>query len=194
MSLRPDLKCVVCGVRQARAEFIPATSSDSRRRYWCAGCRRADRKRHPAVPKALRRDLWARSAGLCSYCDVKLDPAKRWDVDHVVGLFHGGAHALSNMVVSCARCNCATLSFYPAITYRSKRESTALAAQAGLVDRNTFWEKRAFVQIKRAGWAGVDPATRPGRSPYDEVRSRVAHLSEDLLRLPESVRWLVEAI
>ena len=58
------------------------------------------------VSQRLRREVFARAGGRCEYC---LMPA--WallagcEVDHVISRKHGGITDLSNLALSCARCN-----------------------------------------------------------------------------------------
>jgi len=44
----------------------------------------------------------------CYYCGHRFEPGKnpyRRELDHVIPLSRGGAHALSNLVAACHRCN-----------------------------------------------------------------------------------------
>ncbi len=58
------------------------------------------------ISQQLRREIRARAGGRCEYC--LMDEA--WlvwgcEVDHILSRKHGGATELSNLALSCARCN-----------------------------------------------------------------------------------------
>ncbi len=58
------------------------------------------------ISQKLRREIRARAGGRCEYC--LMDEA--WlvwgcEVDHILSRKHGGATELSNLALSCARCN-----------------------------------------------------------------------------------------
>jgi hypothetical protein len=58
------------------------------------------------ISQQLRREIRARASGCCEYC--LMDEA--WlvwacEVDHILSRKHGGATELSNLALSCARCN-----------------------------------------------------------------------------------------
>jgi hypothetical protein len=59
-----------------------------------------------AVSPQLRREVRARANGRCEYCLIleRLLLAG-CEVDHVVSRKHGGITELSNLALSCARCN-----------------------------------------------------------------------------------------
>ena len=50
------------------------------------------------------RDVMLSSGGRCEWCGVELIGAP-FEVDHIVSLQRGGAHARRNLVLSCAGCN-----------------------------------------------------------------------------------------
>jgi 5-methylcytosine-specific restriction endonuclease McrA len=59
-----------------------------------------------AISQQLRREIRARAGGRCEYCLM----AEAWlvwgcEVDHILSRKHGGATELSNLALSCARCN-----------------------------------------------------------------------------------------
>jgi hypothetical protein len=58
------------------------------------------------ISQPLRKEIRARAGGRCEYC--LMDEA--WlvwgcEVDHILSRKHGGATELSNLALSCARCN-----------------------------------------------------------------------------------------
>ena len=58
------------------------------------------------IGQQLRREVRARAGGRCEYC--LMDEA--WlvwgcEIDHILSRKHGGATELSNLALSCARCN-----------------------------------------------------------------------------------------
>jgi hypothetical protein len=58
------------------------------------------------ISQQLRREIRARAGGRCEYC--LMDEA--WlvwgcEVDHILSRKHGGTTELSNLALSCARCN-----------------------------------------------------------------------------------------
>jgi len=72
--------------------------------------------RAPVVPQISRRrrEVFARSDGLCHYCRTALTLDGRWHVEHMVPKALGGEEAPGNLVAACAPCNLA------------KRDRTAL--------------------------------------------------------------------
>lgn len=53
-----------------------------------------------------RDDVWAKSAGLCGICELKILPSQgAWHVDHIVPLSLGGDDTLANTQAAHARCN-----------------------------------------------------------------------------------------
>ena len=58
-----------------------------------------------AIPPRVRLRVWDRARGRCQICDRKLGPSDRWEVDHVVALINGGAHAEANMQIACSWCH-----------------------------------------------------------------------------------------
>src|ERR1700722_370323 len=59
-----------------------------------------------AISQQLRREIRARAGGRCEYCRLheKL-LLSGCEVDHVISRKHGGVTELSNLALSCARCN-----------------------------------------------------------------------------------------
>jgi hypothetical protein len=59
-----------------------------------------------AVSQQLRREVRARAEGRCEYCLILESLLlSGCEVDHVISRKHGGATELSNLALSCARCN-----------------------------------------------------------------------------------------
>lgn len=59
-----------------------------------------------AISQQLRREIRARAGGRCEYCRIHEDLLLAGcEVDHIVSRKHGGATELSNLALSCARCN-----------------------------------------------------------------------------------------
>jgi len=58
------------------------------------------------VSERLRREIRARAGGRCEYCLMaEALLLAGCEVDHIVSRKHGGATELSNLALSCARCN-----------------------------------------------------------------------------------------
>jgi hypothetical protein len=58
------------------------------------------------VSQQLRREIRARAGGRCEYCLIlETLLLVGCEVDHIVSRKHGGATELSNLALSCARCN-----------------------------------------------------------------------------------------
>ncbi len=59
-----------------------------------------------AISQQLRREIRARAGGRCEYCLVlEALLLAGCEVDHVISRKHGGITELSNLALSCARCN-----------------------------------------------------------------------------------------
>jgi len=59
-----------------------------------------------AISQQLRREIRARANGRCEYCRILESLLLAGcEVDHVISLKHGGVTELSNLALSCARCN-----------------------------------------------------------------------------------------
>jgi 5-methylcytosine-specific restriction endonuclease McrA len=58
------------------------------------------------IGQQLRREIRARAGGRCEYC-LMLESLllAGCEVDHIVSRKHGGITELSNLALSCARCN-----------------------------------------------------------------------------------------
>ena len=58
------------------------------------------------ISQQLRREIRARAGGRCEYCLMD-DGCLVWgcEVDHILSRKHGGTSELSNLALSCARCN-----------------------------------------------------------------------------------------
>lgn len=52
--------------------------------------------------RRIRARVFARDGERCAYCGKHEGP---WEIDHVMPLRHGGTDDLSNLRVSCRRCN-----------------------------------------------------------------------------------------
>lgn len=77
--------------------------SDWTRRYMQESSR-------PAIPMDVRRRVWERDDGRCSYCGTG-DVAMH--LDHVFPWSRGGRHTVENLVVSCMACNLSKGSMTP---------------------------------------------------------------------------------
>lgn len=58
-----------------------------------------------AIPPRVRLRIFERRADACHVCGRKLFPGDRWDLDHVVALTNGGAHAEGNLAPICEWCH-----------------------------------------------------------------------------------------
>ncbi|GHG18204.1 hypothetical protein CBQ26_06100 [Deinococcus indicus] len=107
---RPDgsrhHRCLTCQATAYRQRY----RSDSRRRalqiaYSMNGSVRSRFPESPDVAAELLAGLIL-TAEACAYCGQPNDAEGRgFQLDHVQPLSQGGAHALENLVVACARCN-----------------------------------------------------------------------------------------
>jgi hypothetical protein len=58
------------------------------------------------ISQQLRREIRARASGRCEYCGIlETLLLVGCEVDHIVSRKHGGTTELSNLALSCARCN-----------------------------------------------------------------------------------------
>lgn len=70
-----------------------------------------------------RREVYAKSNGICAYCRRPLKMAGAWHVEHAQPKALGGSDDLSNLVASCVPCNLA------------KRDRTAIEFTTSLLTR-----------------------------------------------------------
>ena len=52
-----------------------------------------------AIPKRVRLRIWDRCGGCCALTGRKIMAGEPWQVDHIVALINGGAHAEHNLQV-----------------------------------------------------------------------------------------------
>jgi len=58
------------------------------------------------ISQQLRREIRNRANGRCEYCQIpETLLLAGCEVDHIISRKHGGATELSNLALSCARCN-----------------------------------------------------------------------------------------
>ncbi len=58
------------------------------------------------IPEKLRKRVAERAAFRCEYCRMEhLFSGVQFEIDHIVGLKHGGVSLLQNLAYSCAICN-----------------------------------------------------------------------------------------
>lgn len=64
-------------------------------------------KRHPRITiKARDRDaIYERDGGKCRHCEGSIRFEELFHIDHLVPLSKGGSNDLTNLVLSCVRCN-----------------------------------------------------------------------------------------
>jgi 5-methylcytosine-specific restriction endonuclease McrA len=60
--------------------------------------------------KRVAWQVWQKTSGHCTYCDVQLNPFDRnarngYHIDHVVPRAGGGSNDIDNLTPACARCN-----------------------------------------------------------------------------------------
>jgi CRISPR/Cas system Type II protein with McrA/HNH and RuvC-like nuclease domain len=69
------------------------------------------RRRRAAITKAIRREIWDRTAGKCWYCGDVVNAEKvytnRQNIDHKEPVSKGGWDAIDNLVLACYACNAA---------------------------------------------------------------------------------------
>jgi 5-methylcytosine-specific restriction endonuclease McrA len=51
------------------------------------------------------RVVFERDKGVCGICLTPVDPASKWEIDHIVPISKGGPHAYANVQLSHRRCN-----------------------------------------------------------------------------------------
>ena len=57
------------------------------------------------IPPRVRLRVWERGIGHCGECRRKIMAGEAWEVDHLVPLILGGAHAESNLRIVCLWCH-----------------------------------------------------------------------------------------
>lgn len=62
------------------------------------------RKRIATVEQVSRAEVYERDKGRCHICHKHV-PKRKWHLDHLLPLAHGGEHSYRNVAVSCPRCN-----------------------------------------------------------------------------------------
>lgn len=97
-----DSTCYPCVSERSKRTKLPGTSR-------AASARRRARLRAVVVEQFTTRDLlasWDENEFYeCFWCGLNFDDNNPMHVDHVIPLSSGGAHAVSNLVPSCASCN-----------------------------------------------------------------------------------------
>jgi hypothetical protein len=58
------------------------------------------------MDKATEKEVWRRARAQCEYCQMPqaLQPTP-FQIDHIIARQHGGSDELSNLALSCFRCN-----------------------------------------------------------------------------------------
>lgn len=81
--------------------------------------------------------IWRRDRSRCAYCGCALVPGRGAHLDHLTPHAHGGADAVTNLVLSCERCNSARQDMtltewaaYAAEVYGLKVRPAAVLARA----------------------------------------------------------------
>lgn len=103
-------RCGGCRQMRPRTDFSTNPSAVDGLKSSCKSCSAASqasreaRKRNQWVENVDRDVLWARDQGICYLCDLPADP-KRWDLEHVHPIVHGGEHSYANTAVSHPSCN-----------------------------------------------------------------------------------------
>lgn len=90
---RPKLLAAVAEWAKANPEYARAK----------AAARRARKKGNPGAVPIDRQAIWDRDAGVCGICRQQVEGP--WDLDHIVPLSLGGAHAPCNVQVAHPTCN-----------------------------------------------------------------------------------------
>lgn len=62
------------------------------------------KRRHKAIPKAVRQKVYQKYGGHCAYCGRSID-YKDMQVDHIQAHYLGGADELENYNPACRMCN-----------------------------------------------------------------------------------------
>lgn len=62
------------------------------------------KRRHKAIPKAIRQKVYQKYGGHCAYCGRPID-YKDMQVDHIKAHYLGGADELANYNPACRMCN-----------------------------------------------------------------------------------------
>lgn len=62
------------------------------------------KRRHKAIPKAVRQKVYQKHGGHCAYCGRPID-YKDMQVDHIQAHYLGGADELTNYNPACRMCN-----------------------------------------------------------------------------------------
>lgn len=57
------------------------------------------------ISSTLQKEVYARDGLKCRYCGFKHKSALKFNIDHVIPVAKGGTEELSNLVVSCKKCN-----------------------------------------------------------------------------------------
>lgn len=57
------------------------------------------------IKNSLKKKVWNASDGKCHYCRVEISESSSWHLEHKQPRTKGGTDEMSNLAVSCARCN-----------------------------------------------------------------------------------------
>lgn len=68
-----------------------------------------------------RLKLFLEANGCCAQCCLKIQPGKRWDIDHVIPLALGGSNDARNLQVLCQACHLEKTKTDLSTTAKSKR-------------------------------------------------------------------------
>lgn len=110
---RMDDPCNICGALEKTPSGVCLPCNRRRRREHPERFRALDAARRARVlnagpsytPDELRAQFEAQK-GTCHWCHKKVGKRRSsWHADHVIPLTAGGTNDISNIVVSCARCN-----------------------------------------------------------------------------------------
>ncbi len=66
---------------------------------------RSPRAKRVNLKASARNSLFERDGGKCAYCKGQLLYEEPWHIDHIKPVSRGGTNDLTNLVLSCIRCN-----------------------------------------------------------------------------------------
>jgi 5-methylcytosine-specific restriction endonuclease McrA len=75
-----------------------------------AHSRRSRAKRRALIAAAFIESVdpkvvFSRDNGVCGICRCQVDPASKWEIDHIMPIARGGAHSYANSQLAHRRCN-----------------------------------------------------------------------------------------
>jgi 5-methylcytosine-specific restriction endonuclease McrA len=105
-----------------------------------------------AVPAEIAKRVRERANGVCEYCRLPQAAYPRgFEVDHVIAEQHGGATRMSNLCISCGRCNRSKGPNIAGIDKKSRQVTPLLHPRRDDWDEHFAWRGVRLVGLTPVG-------------------------------------------